>query len=742
MTHEPMRSDAPDPLVGRLFDGRYEVLERVARGGMASIYRGRDQRLDRVVAIKVMHPGLGDGGDFAARFVREARAAARLSHPHVVQVHDQGTDGGNVFLVMEFVEGRTLRDVIRAEAPMRPLQALALLRPVLQALTEAHRAGLVHRDVKPENVLISTEGQVKVADFGLARAVSADTQHTATGGMLLGTVSYLAPELVVEGRIDPRVDVYAAGVLLFEMLTGTKPHQGENPVQIAYAHVHKDVPAPSGVVPGLPDYVDALVARATARDRTLRPADASILLHHVNRVGQALAEGVDSDPELAADLRPLVMHPETREMVEPDEAPDPFHDADLSRVVGPGDEPTRMMPPLGAGAPGLTDSARTDAPAHRPGTHEDDGTDGDVTRTIETQPHAEARRPLVPPPTRPAPAPSAPPSGATDPVAGPRRTGHDLRDPAPSTGDEDTDSLDDDVPPRRSRRGMATLVLALVLALAVGGGGWWFGWGRYTSTPGVLDKDQAAATAQLEKAGLEVAVGDPEFSEDYEAGTVIRTSPGPGDRVLSGGTVTLTVSRGKERYQVPPLAGMGQTEAEDALTAVHLTIADVKEKFSEKVPEGKVIASDPVAGTETRRDDTVTLLLSKGRKPRPVTNWIGKDADRAAAALGKKFTVEFGTAEYSDTVPKGAVLSQEPHTGTLYRGDVVRIVTSRGPELVAVPDVVRSGVDAAVAQLEALGFKVDVRKDLPYIGLGYVLRQSPGGGKKVPKGSTIVLHLV
>ncbi len=298
-----------DPLPGRLLDGRYRVGPLVARGGMASVYEATDLRLDRTVAVKVVHAGLLGGADHghdqddvAARFVREARAAARLSHPHVVAVHDQGDDDGVVFLAMEMVRGETLRDLLAREAPLPPGRALALVQPVLSALAAAHRAGVVHRDVKPENVLIAEDGTIKVADFGLARAVSADTRH-ATRGVLIGTVSYLAPELVVEGHADARADVYAAGVVLYEMLTGVKPHDGDSPIQVAYQHVHTDVPAPSARVPGIPAHVDALVARATARDRAQRPADADVLLRHVRRVALAVAEGVDDD-ELARELRP------------------------------------------------------------------------------------------------------------------------------------------------------------------------------------------------------------------------------------------------------------------------------------------------------------------------------------------------------------------------------------------------------------------------------------------------------
>src|SRR4051794_21431560 len=295
-----------DPMIGRVLDGRYRVGPRIARGGMATVYEATDLRLDRVCAIKIMHAGLGDDEDFADRFVHEARAAARLSHPNVVSVYDQGDDDGTLFLAMEYIPGHTLRDLVRAEAPLSPARALALLDPVLAALAAAHQAGLVHRDVKPENVLLADDGRIKVADFGLARAVSAETQSTATSGVLIGTVSYLSPELVLDGRADARSDVYAVGVLLYEMLTGRKPHEGGTAIQVAYKHVHADVPPPSRQVAGMPPYVDALVARATARDRELRPADARVLLHQVRRVRAALDHGIADDPDLTADLTPTV----------------------------------------------------------------------------------------------------------------------------------------------------------------------------------------------------------------------------------------------------------------------------------------------------------------------------------------------------------------------------------------------------------------------------------------------------
>ena len=264
-----------DPLVGDVLDGRYEVLQRLARGGMATVYRAWDRRLERIVAVKVMHEGLGDDADFVAKFDREARAAARLCDKSVVGIFDQGHDHGRPYIVMEFVEGSTLRTVITRDAPLSPLRALQLIEPVAAALAVAHDSGLVHRDVKPENVLISDEGDVKIADFGLVRAVAA--AGITSAGVILGTAAYLSPEQVRDGppnQADPRSDVYSTGILTYELLTGRTPFTGDSALSIAYQRLHNDVPPPSAAIDGVPLQFDELVLRATARNPAKRYADA------------------------------------------------------------------------------------------------------------------------------------------------------------------------------------------------------------------------------------------------------------------------------------------------------------------------------------------------------------------------------------------------------------------------------------------------------------------------------------
>jgi eukaryotic-like serine/threonine-protein kinase len=274
-----MESAHADLLTGRMLDRRYHVRSRIAHGGMATVYLATDTRLDREVALKVMHADLARDADFVDRFIGEAKSVARLSHPNIVSVFDQGADGQYLYLAMEYVPGRTLRALLRERGWLPWQEALALIDPVLAGLAAAHQAGLVHRDVKPENVLITADGRVKVVDFGLARASAAVGNTRA--GVIIGSVAYIAPESVTGAATDARTDVYGAGILLFEMLTGRQPFTGETPLAVAYAHVNSDVPAVSSLAGGIPPAVDHLVRAATSRDPGRRPPNAGAFLQAV-----------------------------------------------------------------------------------------------------------------------------------------------------------------------------------------------------------------------------------------------------------------------------------------------------------------------------------------------------------------------------------------------------------------------------------------------------------------------------
>jgi beta-lactam-binding protein with PASTA domain/serine/threonine protein kinase len=650
---DDVETQVSDRLVGRVLDGRYRVGARVAKGGMATVYEALDMRLDRTVALKVMHDGLGDDAQFTRRFVAEARAAARLSNPNVVAVFDQGDDDGTLFLAMEYVRGRTLRDVIREEAPLSPARALDLLTPILSALSAAHDAGIVHRDIKPENVLISDKGVVKVADFGLARAVSANG-NTATQGLLMGTVSYLAPELVTDGSADARSDVYSAGILLYEMLTGNKPHSGDTPIQVAYAHVHADVPPPSLEQPSIPPYVDALVQRATARDRDLRPTDARVFSRQVHRVRSALGEGLPDDPELTGDLTVPIQQ--------------------IRQDSGYDDGYTREPP---------QDS--------QPIRHD----------TIVV------------------------------PVEHGRPTGAPAKTPPPAVA-----------PPRRRSRGPIALILILAAALGIGTSAWYYGIHRYTTTPDLVNMTPADATAKAQQSGLRTSLDNQDYSEDVPIDEVIRTDPKAGDRIRKNGDIGLTVSKGPERYRVPQLVGLQLDAAQQALSPIKLITGQINEQYSETVPQGKVIAISPRFNTVVKPGAAVNFAVSKGKRPIAVPDLTGKSYRDARETLRNLGFVVGRSTQYDEKVAEGNVISQSPNNGTLFAKDKVSLVVSLGPPLVEVPDVKKKTTADAQKILGDAGFKVTVQKAPFNLGLNIVAAQSPGGGRKVKPGSTIVITVL
>jgi eukaryotic-like serine/threonine-protein kinase len=274
-----------DVLIGRLIDGRYQVNQRIARGGMATVYLATDLRLERRVAVKVMHSHLADDSAFTSRFIQEARSAARLAHPNVVSVFDQGQDSDIAYLIMEYLPGITLRDLLKDYGKLTAEQTVDIMDSVLKGLAAAHESGIIHRDLKPENVLLADDGRIKIGDFGLARATTA---HTASGQALLGTIAYLSPELLTRGTADARSDIYALGIMMYEMLTGEQPFTGDQPMQVAYQHAHNDVPRPSILNPNVPPELDELVVWATQRTPAERPASASTLLDALITAERAL----------------------------------------------------------------------------------------------------------------------------------------------------------------------------------------------------------------------------------------------------------------------------------------------------------------------------------------------------------------------------------------------------------------------------------------------------------------------
>lgn len=301
--------NSADPIIGRLIDGRYQVRSRIARGGMATVYLATDLRLERRVALKVMHGHLADDSQYKARFIQEARSAARLAHPNVVNVYDQGQDAETAYLVMEYLPGITLRDLLQEHQILTTTQSIDILEAVLSGLAAAHQNGIVHRDLKPENVLLADDGRIKIGDFGLARAATA---NTATGNALLGTIAYLSPELVTRGIADTRSDIYAVGIMLYEMLAGEQPFKGEQAFQIAHQHANDTVGVPSEKNPRVPPQLDELVLWATARNPDQRPRDAKTMLDQLREIETSLDELPSSTVVVATQRTAVIPRSSTR----------------------------------------------------------------------------------------------------------------------------------------------------------------------------------------------------------------------------------------------------------------------------------------------------------------------------------------------------------------------------------------------------------------------------------------------
>lgn len=661
-----------------MLEGRYRVIERLARGGMSTVYSAMDERLDRPVAVKVMAASLSTDPAFADRFAREARVAAKLSHLNAVSVYDQGVDAEHVFLVMELVRGRTLRDLLRERGRLSPAQAVSIMEPVLAALAAAHRAGLVHRDVKPENILLSDDGVVKVADFGLARAVEADPSSTRTG-LMMGTVAYCPPEQIARGSADTRSDVYSAGVVLFELLTGRAPFVGDSAMAVAYQHVNSDVPPPSRYRPELPRPLDELVERATSREPSGRPLDAGALLAELHDVRVDLGLPVTPVPRRrppATDLDDT----QQIERVEPDRHP--------------------SMPPYPAGAGVLGDPDRV--------------------RTAPTQGQYHG----------------------TDTQFGPG-----LRRDAPSEPGQKKTKKPLSRRQRARRRTTLWIALVVLLGLLTGWGAWYLAVGRYHQVPSVSGQGQSAATQLLRKDGFAVsAQTEQAFSESVPVGTVIATHPSAGTHVLNGKQIELVVSKGPERFVVPATANLSYDQVQSAFSSIPVTLdrKDVADDTG-KVASGKVIRTDPAAGAKVKRDQMIEVYVSTGP---PIVSVPGvtkqTQADATSTLSQAGFKVDASASDYSDTVPAGSVISQDPAGGSSEaKFSTVKLVISKGPPLVTLPNISNgTSYDDAKAQLEALGLKVV--KDTSFDGgiLNRVVGMKPGGGKQVPVGSSVTLTVV
>lgn len=616
-----------DHRVGSLLEDRYQVRRLIARGGTATVYEGLDERLERPVALKIMHSHVADDPSFVARARREAKSAARLHHPNVVAVLDQGhTADGVLYLVLEYVDGPTLRDVVAHEAPMTPRRTLDLLIPVLRGLTQAHRIGLVHRDVKPENVLLTRGGQVKVADFGLTRAVD---EHT-TSTTVMGTVGYAAPELVGDGPVDQRSDVYAVGIMAYEMLTGSRPYTG-TALQVATAHVSRDVPAPGGLAQGVPAALDEFVLRATSRDAAQRPADAAALLDLALAIRRSLPEQID--PPSLRDTDTVVLgggsHASTAAAAVAGGAL--AGAAGASAAAG-----AATVPTTGGDAAEAPTQALGGVPTEALGDAGADPTGENATTPLGSQhTHGMGR-----PGERGAGAPILP---AFEPDA----TGTIAMTQVGSTAhrSRDTPRIRLNPQPPALHLAVGAVVFALLLSVA-GFLGWWLGSAPGTASatvPAVAGQDTATAERALNSAGISNVGVRSTTSPEVPQGIVIATDPGASTTVRGIEQVNLVVSEGPARVSVPTVVGSAGDDARAAITGAGLRVGEISREYSAQAVD-TVLGQSPAAGTSVDEGTTVALTLAADTPQGAPPNVVGQDAESARQSLEEQgYTVEINS---------------------------------------------------------------------------------------------------
>lgn len=582
-------------LVGRLIGERYRIEKLVARGGMATVYLATDSRLERQVALKIIHPHLASDISFREKFIREARIAAKLSHPNLVNVFDQGQDGELAFMAMEYVSGINMRDALKDFGALEANRALELFEPMLAGLAAAHRAGILHRDLKPENVLLADDGRIKLGDFGLARDID---NHTGSGS-LIGTVAYLSPELVLRGVADARSDVYAAGIMLFEMLTGRQPFEGEQAVQVAYQHANYTVPAPSTLNQNVPALLDELVLWASAREPAHRPSDAVELLSVVQRARADLKAGRKNttlrvpeldrtvkltDQDLKQDLNQTqvidgpVDFEQTQSFdswdLDPEE-PSRLEKLGKRKIGAKFFIATILALLLGSGA-GWFFSSGPGGLAAIPNL---------VSRTVD-----QAQLSLAP-------------LNAEIVII-------------------EENSL--------------TVAKGLVIRTEPAAGSLFFGGAikiyassgpRLIAAPNLNGKNLAEATEAVLAAGF--ILGEVKsFFDPASVGRVFNHLGSDGTKIPEGSRINLSLSLGP----VPAVAGMTQAAAIGAIETSGLVIKEIREEFNDSVPTGQVIKLVPLVEPLTKSSE-VSLLVSKGPNLVTVPNMIGQTVLAAKTAL-------------------------------------------------------------------------------------------------------------
>ena len=671
-----------------VLNDRYEVQQRIGRGGMADVLLARDLLLDRPVAIKVLFAEYATDPNFVERFRREAQSAAALNHPNIVSVYDWGKYGSTYFIAMEYIEGRTLADIIRANGRISAVQAAEIGSEVSAALAFAHRNGVVHRDIKPANILIGSSGQVKVADFGIARAMNSAADSNLTQvGLVMGTATYFSPEQAQGAQPDPRSDLYSLGIVMYEMVSGRPPFAGDNPVAIAYKQVHENPQPLNQIAPDVPRPFEAIVAKLLAKNPAVRYPDGDSLRDDLRRFR-------NGDPVRA-----------------------------LAGTTQPPGPATRAVPVAGG-----TSIARTVAPA-RPATAATAAAGVyNTTATTGANPTAAMPRTAI-----------VPTAGSVVP-----RTGQNQHRQYPTGANE---AVYYDPPSRRGWWGIAAFVAVLLLAV---GGYLLFKALNKDDKPTSFSLEDVTelqiedASQRLIDAGLTpTAVPTPD--PDVPEGVVFETDPAPGVLVSQGQEILLYFNPAAALVPVPDVTGLSVIDAKQQLTAAGFVVADLlNEVEDDNVAAGSVISQDPVGASAQKQGTTVTLTVSLGKGKVNVPNVVGAPSDTAKSILETAGFVVTLVEENNDSVDAGFVIRTDPVTdSTVDKGTPINVFVSTGPKQVTVP--LLSGLTETKAR-DLIAEKGLIADPVTYCDVpfgdpndGRVVEQNPQFNQQVDSSSKVAL---